>query len=570
MRLKPLFSTFFALFTSAAFAQTTTSDTDVLFILDGSGSMWGRVNDVEKIVVAKDVMTGLIEGLPEGIDTGLITYGHRARGSCDDIEVIASPGVTSRSDLLDALAGITPLGKTPIADSLLQAGEVLRENENAVSVVLVSDGIESCEGDPCATAAQLRQQGIDVKIHVVGFDVDAEAQEQLSCIAEAGGGEYYQAGSADALSEALADVRVSIVEAVVDEPAPEPFVQTVVVTDPNVSLAEDVIGGVNVVDEASSEVLLRLAGTKLEQVPPGSYRFEFDNYLSPAIAIEEGEEYVISAAQFGLSTIQLDGTQQRNVDVVDNSTGQKLTFLSGTTPQQFAAGSYVFDFVNFTSPAFTVEENQTYTISPSDFALAQVAMDGTQLMNVSIIDAETEERLTHLSGTRPKDIPPGTYRFKFSNFTSPPFVVDGNESYVISPSDYGLSQVAMDGQQIMNVAVIDDVSDQKLTSLSGTTPKNIPPGTYRFGFLNFTSPPFVVEENGSYTISPSDYGLATVSKAGSLSGGLEFVQGEETIARLLGGGPQQIPPGDYTLVNNRVELTTVTIAPGEVRVFEFE
>lgn len=101
-----------------ATAQGTVENTDVMFILDGSGSMWGRVNEVEKIVIAKDVMSGLIDGLPTEIDAGLITYGHRERGSCADIEVIATPGQTDRDDLLTALADITPLGKTPISDSL--------------------------------------------------------------------------------------------------------------------------------------------------------------------------------------------------------------------------------------------------------------------------------------------------------------------------------------------------------------------------------------------------------------------------------------------------------------------
>ncbi|NSX56268.1 VWA domain-containing protein [Parasulfitobacter algicola] len=566
MRLTLFFWIFLTLFISAVSAQETTdTDNDILFILDGSGSMWGRVNDVEKIVVAKNVMAGLIEELPEEIHTGLITYGHRTRGSCDDIELIAVPGTTARTDLLSALADVNPLGKTPIAGSLIRAGEALRETENAVSIVLVSDGIESCEGDPCATAALLREQGIDVTIHVVGFDVDAEAEEQLSCIAKAGGGEYYQASSADALSGALADVRTSIVE-----PAPEQVIQETVTIDPNVRLAEDVIGGVNVVAIVSGETLLRLAGTAAEQIPPGSYQFEFDNFLSPAIIIEKDEEYVISAAQFGLSIVQLDGTQIQNVRVFDNATNEELTYLSGTIPQQFPSGSYRFEFANFTSPPFLIEANQTYIISPSDFALAQIAMDGTQFTNVYIIDDATAERVTFLSGTSPKKIPPGTYRFKFATFTSPPFIVEGNGNYTISPSDYGVAQIAMDGTQLKNVYIIDTATGESLTYLGGTSPKLIPAGTYQFKFNHFTSPPFVVEENGIYTISPSDYGLATVRTTRAISGGLQLQQDGKRIGTIRGNSPIQIAPGVYTLVQKNVELDTVTIEPGETRVFELE
>ena len=276
-------------FSGAVVAQENTAGTDVLFILDGSGSMWGRVNEIEKIVIAKDVMTNLIGGLPDDVDAGLITYGHRERGSCSDIELIATPGETPRADLLSSLSGITPLGKTPISDSLLRAGELLREVEDPVSIVLVSDGIESCEGDPCATAALLREQGIDVRIHVVGFDVDAEAQEQLSCIAEAGGGEYYEAGSADALNDALADVRTTIVEEVIVLAEPEPpLVQPV----GNVSLADDVIGGVDVRNEETGETIVRLAGTKADLLEPGTYLLAFDHYTTPPFVVETEQTYI--------------------------------------------------------------------------------------------------------------------------------------------------------------------------------------------------------------------------------------------------------------------------------------
>ncbi|MEJ5349040.1 MAG: hypothetical protein WHS46_10185 [Desulfosoma sp.] len=63
-------------------------------------------------------------------------------------------------------------GKTPIVDALTQAGELLAKNENDTTVVLVSDGLETCGGDPCQVAADLRARGLRLVIHVVGFDVN--------------------------------------------------------------------------------------------------------------------------------------------------------------------------------------------------------------------------------------------------------------------------------------------------------------------------------------------------------------------------------------------------------------
>ena len=60
---------------------------NILFILDGSGSMWGRLDNVEKIVIAKERMIELVQEL-EGVNMGLITYGHRRKGDCNDIEMM--------------------------------------------------------------------------------------------------------------------------------------------------------------------------------------------------------------------------------------------------------------------------------------------------------------------------------------------------------------------------------------------------------------------------------------------------------------------------------------------------
>ena len=108
-------------------------------------------------------------------------------------------------------------------------------------VVLISDGIETCEGDPCKVAADLVAKGLNVRVHVVGFDVDADAREQLQCIAEAGNGMYFDAQSAQALQQAVIEVR-AVAQA---EPEPEPATMTEVFRDDLVRVfvdADDVQG----------------------------------------------------------------------------------------------------------------------------------------------------------------------------------------------------------------------------------------------------------------------------------------------------------------------------------------
>lgn len=207
-------------------AQTAPSGAKVLFILDASGSMWGKVEGKEKIVVAREVMANLINELPEGTQVGLEAYGHRAKGDCNDIELMVPVGASDKSAVIEQINAINPKGKTPITKSFEVAGERLKGVEEETTVVLISDGKETCKGDPCALVRSLRDQGINVRVHVVGFDVSQEERDQLVCIAEAGEGKYFSADNAELLTGALTEVRREIVAAPpAPKPAPKPSVE---------------------------------------------------------------------------------------------------------------------------------------------------------------------------------------------------------------------------------------------------------------------------------------------------------------------------------------------------------
>ncbi|AEC18718.1 hypothetical protein PT7_0178 [Pusillimonas sp. T7-7] len=199
------------------------ADDDVLIIYDASGSMWGQVDGVNKIVTARKVMGELVKSWPENTNLGLIAYGHRSAGSCSDIETMIEPQRVDRDAFIKTVNAITPKGKTPISASLKQAADVLQYRDHNATVVLISDGLESCHGDPCAVAAELKEKGVDFKAHVVGFDLDQEGNEALSCIAKNTGGIFVPASNADELQDALQQVQAKVVQKEADpEPVPEP------------------------------------------------------------------------------------------------------------------------------------------------------------------------------------------------------------------------------------------------------------------------------------------------------------------------------------------------------------
>ncbi|MDU8929670.1 VWA domain-containing protein [Alisedimentitalea sp. MJ-SS2] len=200
-----------------------------ILVMDGSGSMWGQIEGEAKISIAQGVVRDLLETLPTDMELGLTIYGHRRKGDCTDIETVVMPGAGTKSGIADAVSRIKPKGKTPMTDAVRQAALALRYTEEKATVILVSDGIETCDPDPCAAARALEEAGVDFTAHVVGFDVtDTEALRQMQCLAEETGGTFLSASNAAELAEAM----TAVVEATpVPEPEPVSVDITFVATD---------------------------------------------------------------------------------------------------------------------------------------------------------------------------------------------------------------------------------------------------------------------------------------------------------------------------------------------------
>ena len=178
----------------------------IILILDASGSMWGQIDGTAKIEIAKDVLTDLVQKLPQDSAVGLVAYGHRKKGDCDDVEEIIALRQLDRKALISAIKQLVPKGKTPISRSLRLTAERIKNLEEPTTIILVSDGKETCDPDPCRLVKTLKESGIRFIMHVIGFDVTEEEKEELECMAHEGGGAYYTAGNSSEFSAAAAEV----------------------------------------------------------------------------------------------------------------------------------------------------------------------------------------------------------------------------------------------------------------------------------------------------------------------------------------------------------------------------
>ena len=187
---------------------------ETMLVLDASGSMWGQIGGRPKIAIARDAVGSMLDGWAGG-RLGLMAYGHNRKGDCKDIEILQPVGSDTVAGIRRQVNALNPKGMTPITDSVRQAAGQLRYREHKATVILVSDGEETCDADPCALGAELEAAGVDFTAHVVGFDIKkgSKADQQLQCLASNTGGRYIQARDAAELNDALEQIAQA-------EPAP--------------------------------------------------------------------------------------------------------------------------------------------------------------------------------------------------------------------------------------------------------------------------------------------------------------------------------------------------------------
>ncbi|CAN0656609.1 Ca-activated chloride channel homolog (plasmid) [Nitratireductor aquimarinus] len=198
-------------------ATTTLQAGDVMVVYDASGSMWGQIDGVPKIEIAREAMSDLLATWPASTNLGLVAYGHREKGLCSDIETAMPVGPVDRDAFQQVVNGIMPLGRTPLSAAVQHAAEELSWRDAPATVVLISDGVENCDADPCALSEQLARQGVAFTTHVIGFDLATDEHQHLACIAKNTGGMFLPAQDAAQLAAAVKQVGETIAK-----PAPEP------------------------------------------------------------------------------------------------------------------------------------------------------------------------------------------------------------------------------------------------------------------------------------------------------------------------------------------------------------
>ncbi len=208
-----------AFIASSSVAAAADEGNKLLIIYDSSNSMWGELSDgARKYEAGREALSTLLDSDLSGRKIGLRAYGHRRAKDCRDSELVVSFGdrSTTTDRIGTAVSGIVPKGQTPITYSLQEGLKDMDGVEG--DILLITDGLETCDADPCALTAQWRDSDVDIRVHVVGVGLSEKERIAIGCIADNTGGSYFDASSAAGFVTALDEA----VETVAQQPAPSP------------------------------------------------------------------------------------------------------------------------------------------------------------------------------------------------------------------------------------------------------------------------------------------------------------------------------------------------------------
>lgn len=191
----------------AARAVDAPADGPAVIVLDGSGSMWGNVGAEKpaKFDLARAALRQELSTLSPRVKLGLMSFGHRRRADCSDVEVLAAPEAGPPERILALADRLSPKGKGPLALTLREAAKQIPAGE-AGSIIVLHDGVDNCWQDPCAAAADIAKANGNVRIFLVSFGLERGEAQRLQCVAEATNGRVVEAQDSTSLADAISNV----------------------------------------------------------------------------------------------------------------------------------------------------------------------------------------------------------------------------------------------------------------------------------------------------------------------------------------------------------------------------
>ncbi len=373
---------------------------NVELILDASGSMMGKLADgTTKFSAARSAVEELLTQIDESVVLAFRAYGHqypREAHNCNDTELLVPFG-GSFDEIGSAMVTLRAQGYTPISRVLKQAAADVSETEGIHMIVLVSDGKETCEGDPCETARALKASDAGVMVHTIGFGVDDATRAQLQCIAENTGGQYFDAGDRQALIQVL-NQALRTDEQPVSSATGIGYLKMI---GPD-------LRGHDVYRAATEESVGSLSRVQpFLEVESGIYSIDMGEVLWKSVQVEPGDTTVLQPCHITVNSASLRGH-----DILDAETGREVADVSlSDDTATVLPGDYIVTFGknDVLSWAVSVDSGQTVVLNPGTVAASGAGISGYDIFQ----SGEEVGTISSTSSWMP--LPPGRYQIEIDD-----------------------------------------------------------------------------------------------------------------------------------------------------------
>lgn len=410
-----------ALLLAAALVSPPAAARSLEIILDASGSMNGALDaGGTKLAAAKQAVAEVVSGLDEQIDLALRAYGHqspRSARDCEDTQLLVPFGTldTAGQRVLEVTQALKAQGYTPITRVLGLAAADLSQRAAPRTIVLVSDGKETCTGDPCLTAQKLAEADAELSILTIGLGVDAQAQYQLECVARVARGAYYDASSTAELVAALQEAAAAAVE-----PAVEPAVEKITVKLPT----RPQPGQLQITDPEFHQVMDAETGEKVGvvnrdnpsiELPAGLYNVAFADLLWKSVEVRPGETTTLKPARLRIERSQFHR-------LLDPETGEPVATISNDTDElSFVPGVFDITFGDALWRGVELKAGETVVLQPAIVAINGIP-DGAWY---PVLDAAGQPVAALRPGASSALLPPGEYLIEIEDQRVPAALTPG-------------------------------------------------------------------------------------------------------------------------------------------------
>jgi len=516
---------------------------NIALVLDASGSMNGKIKGGRvKIDAAKEAVAELVNNMDGSINLSLRAYGHqfhRREKNCKDTSVIVPFGAVSdvASKVTSKANSLSAQGYTPITYVLGLAADDLKGLPGQRTIVLVSDGKETCEGDPCLLAKKLVAADAQLTIHTIGFGVDAQTRAQLQCIADEGRGKYHSANS-------VAQLVASMTTAA--ETETEEIVIVVKKKVPGTLIIENA-GYHHILDAETGEKVGTIgSGDKgTIELPAGIYNAKFGkNLFWKSIRVSAGETTIIKAGRLVIAKNQYH-------HILDPETGDRYSsYGSSDKYVVLPPGRFDISFSKAHWKNVEIREGETTLLEPAELIINNNGFH-------AVHDGETGKKvISYGSSTKRLALPGGEYDVMFGKVPWRVNLEDAKTTtldpaiLVINNNQYHKLRDVETGKNVATYA-----SSYKRLQLA--------PGDYDVVF-DKTTWRISVKEGENLTLNPGGIGVRP-------QGYYKVFKKDGSKAGTISSSDKQLmlPPGDY-LIDVADQKVPFSIKQGKIVLIKVE